>query len=210
MPPDTKDRILDSAEILFAQNGIAATSLRVLTGHAGVNLASVNYHFQSKDALVQAVLYRRINPINQQRMDMLADILQRTAQTRPAVEEILDAFYRPAVEAAVESRRAGRPVMALIGRIYTEPGELLASQVRAIMSQVAASFLDAFHLALPDVPQSVLFWRLQFSIGVLSHTFGAMTLIEGLARGRVRVDDSEDILRQMIAYAAGGLRGTLP
>jgi hypothetical protein len=51
-----------------------------------------------------------------------------------------------------------------------------------------------------------LFWRLQFSVGVLAHTYGAMHLIEGLARGRVNVHDSEDVLRQMIAFAAGGLR----
>jgi AcrR family transcriptional regulator len=65
MATDTKDRILDSAELLFAQQGIASTSLRAITDHADVNLASVNYHFQSKDALVQAVLNRRLNPINQ-------------------------------------------------------------------------------------------------------------------------------------------------
>jgi AcrR family transcriptional regulator len=207
MPSDTKDRILDSAELLFAQDGIASTSLRALTEHAGVNLASVNYHFQSKDALVQAVLNRRINPINQQRMELLNAILQRTATTRPTVEEILDAFYRPVVDAAIVSRKEGRPISALIGRIYTEPGELLVSQVRSMMAQTAASFLDALHLALPDLPSATLFWRLHFSVGVLSHTFGAMHLIEGFARGRVNVHDNEEVLRQMVAYAAGGLRG---
>src|SRR5829696_3011218 len=105
MPPDTKDRILDSAEFLFAQHGVAATSLRALTEHAGVNLASVNYHFKSKDALVQAVLYRRLNPINVRRMELLNSILKRAAGGRPEVEEILDAFYRPPVEEAMASRK---------------------------------------------------------------------------------------------------------
>ncbi|MFN0104868.1 MAG: TetR/AcrR family transcriptional regulator [Bryobacteraceae bacterium] len=210
MPPDTKDRILDSAEILFAKNGFAATSLRALTHHAGVNLASVNYHFQSKDALVQAVLFRRLNPINERRMDMLNVILQRSPATPPKVEDILEALYRPLVEEATASQREGRTIVALMGRIYTEPGELLASQVRAMMAQVASTFLDALHLALPASPQNVLFWRLQFSVGVISHTFGAIHLIEGLARGRIQVNDTEEILRQMISYAAGGLRGALP
>ena len=210
MPLDTKVLILDSAELLFAQNGIAATSLRALTGHAGVNLASVNYHFQSKDALVQAVLFRRLNPINLRRMELLNAILHRTAAGRPEVEEILEALYRPPVEEAVASRKQGRPIIALMGRIYSEPGELLASQVRAMMTEVAAAFLSALQIALPDVPQNVLFWRLQFSVGVMTHTFGASHLIEGLARSRVKVDDTEEILRQMIGYAAGGLRGNLP
>jgi AcrR family transcriptional regulator len=209
MPPDTKDRILDSAELLFAQNGIAGTSLRALTDHAGVNLAAVNYHFQSKDALVQAVLYRRINPMNERRTALLKCVLDRAAGSPPGLEDILEAFYRPPVEAAYASRREGRPIMALLGRIYTEPGELLAGQVRAMMSQVAAAFLDALHLALPGTPLPVLFWRLQFSVGALSHTLGAMQLIEGLARGRVRTDDPEEVLRQIINYAAGGLRGKI-
>lgn len=209
MPPDTKERILDSAELLFAQHGIAATSVRTLTEHAGVNLASVNYHFQSKDALVQAVLFRRVNPINERRLRMLDDVLLRSAGSRPSVEDILDAFYRPPLEDAMESRHSGRPITGLLGRIYTEPGELLASQVRAMMAEIAARFLAALHLALPEIPQTVLFWRLQFSVGTISHTLGAMPLIEGLARGRINMNDGEEILRQMIRFAAGGLRGSL-
>jgi AcrR family transcriptional regulator len=210
MPPDTKDRILDSAELLFAQHGIAATSLRALTDHASVNLAAVNYHFQSKDALVQAVLFRRLNPINVRRMELLKELLARAADGRPTVEDILEAFYRPPVEAAMASRKEGRPIIALMGRIFTEPGELLASQVRAMMTGVATAFLDALQLALPEAPQNVLFWRLQFSVGVMTHTFGASHLIEGLARGRVQVNDAEEILRQMISFAAAGIRGSLP
>lgn len=207
MPPDTKDRILDSAELLFAQNGIAGTSLRAITDHADVNLASVNYHFQSKDALVQAVLFRRINPINQRRMDMLKAIRDRFPAAPLPLEEVLDAFYRPVVEAAYAARREGRPIMGLIGRIYTEPGELLATQVRSMMAEPMAAFLDAFHLAAPEIPPYVLFWRLQFSVGSLSHTLGAMHLIEGLARGRVRTDSPDEVLKQLVNFAAGGIRG---
>ena len=57
---NTKDRILDVAETLFADNGFAATSLRDITREAGVNIAAVNYHFGSKDGLLGAVLERRI------------------------------------------------------------------------------------------------------------------------------------------------------
>ncbi|MBM3785705.1 MAG: TetR/AcrR family transcriptional regulator [Acidobacteria bacterium] len=199
MPPDTKERILDSAELLFASEGVANTSLRVLTDHAGVNLASVNYHFQSKDALVQAVLYRRLNPINEKRIALLA-------LAGVDLHKILDAFYRPAVDAVLDSAEQGRPIAALVGRIYSEPGELLSSQVRALMSDVFQRFFAAFQSALPNVPPDALFWRMHFCVGLMAHTFGALHLIEGMARGRVRIDDREEILRQMIAYAAGGLK----
>lgn len=199
MPTDTKERILDSAELLFSSEGIANTSLRSLTEHAKVNLAAVNYHFQSKDALVQAVLFRRINPINQRRLETL------TVLQDPSIEQILDAFYRPAVEAILAGPE-GRAVARLIGRLYSEPGDLLAGQVRALMAEIFRLFAEALQRALPGVPPAAILWRLHFCVGIMAHTFGAMELIEGMARGRIAYDDPEAILRQMITFAAAGLR----
>lgn len=199
MPTDTKERILDSAELLFSSQGIANTSLRSLTDHAQVNLAAVNYHFQSKDALVQAVLFRRMNPINQRRLELLGTLQD------PTVEQILDAFYRPAVEAVLAGPE-GRAVARLIGRLYSEPGDLLAGQVRALMAEVFRLFAESIQRALPGVPPAQIFLRLHFCVGIMAHTFGAMQLIEGMSRGRFTYDDPEAILRQMIAFAAAGLR----
>jgi len=70
-PADTKTRILNAAEKLFGMNGFDATSLRDITAEAQVNLAAVNYHFQSKDSLIDALIERRILPINQRRFEML-------------------------------------------------------------------------------------------------------------------------------------------
>ena len=58
MPVGTRERLLDVAEELFAEKGIAATSLRTLTTAAETNLAAVHYHFGSKNGLVDAVLDR--------------------------------------------------------------------------------------------------------------------------------------------------------
>src|SRR5213079_1237509 len=68
---DTKTRILDVGEQLFMEHGFEATSLRQLTAAAGVNLAAVNYHFGSKEELFQAVLTRRLDQMNQERIERL-------------------------------------------------------------------------------------------------------------------------------------------
>ena len=81
-PPATKDRILDAAESLFMEHGFEATSLRSITAAAGVNLAAVNYHFGSKEELFQAVLTRRLDPMNQERVDLL-DRFERDAAPAP-------------------------------------------------------------------------------------------------------------------------------
>src|SRR5579863_10630017 len=91
--PDTKSRILDAAEKLFAMNGFKPTSLRDITAEAQVNLAAVNYHFQSKDSLIDAVIARRIEPVNRKRMEML-----EAAGPNPSVEQILTAFLAPVLD----------------------------------------------------------------------------------------------------------------
>ena len=62
MATDTKERMLDTAEGLFAEHGFPATSMRDITNAAGVNLAAINYHFGSKESLLIAVLQRRTLP----------------------------------------------------------------------------------------------------------------------------------------------------
>src|SRR5260370_14585910 len=91
----TKDRILDAAERLFAIQGFEATSLRAITTDAGVNLAAVNYHFQSKDALLRAVIARRIGPVNLRRLELL-DACDATRT--PDLHALIEAFLIPAVE----------------------------------------------------------------------------------------------------------------
>src|SRR3989442_14059352 len=104
----TKDRILDSAEKLFGISGFEATSLRDITTDAAVNLAAVNYHFQSKDSLIDAVIARRIQPVNRKRLELL-----EAAGENPSVEQILTAFLQPLLEIEIES------VAPLMGRILS-------------------------------------------------------------------------------------------
>src|SRR5512145_612481 len=85
----TKERILDAAEALFMVHGYEATSLRSITAAAAVNLAAVNYHFGSKEELFQAVLTRRLDPMNRERIELL-DKLEREAAGKPvSCEKIL-------------------------------------------------------------------------------------------------------------------------
>src|SRR5713101_7424555 len=91
---DTKTRILDVAEKLFGDKGFDATSLRDITAEAQVNLAAVNYHFQSKDSLIDAVIGRRMAPLTKRRIEMLDE-----AGPNPTLEQVIEAFISPLLEA---------------------------------------------------------------------------------------------------------------
>jgi len=84
----TKERILDTAEALFMEHGFEATGLRQITTGAGVNLAAVHYHFGSKEELFQAVLTRRLDPMNQERVALL-DRLENDARGKPLTCEAI-------------------------------------------------------------------------------------------------------------------------
>ena len=77
----TKLAILNATERLVAAHGFEATSLRAITAAARVNLASVNYHFATKDALIVAMLNRRMKPLNEARIALL-DRFERRRATR--------------------------------------------------------------------------------------------------------------------------------
>jgi AcrR family transcriptional regulator len=203
----TKDRILDAAERLFARDGFEATSLRAITTEAGVNLAAVNYHFQSKEALVQAVIGRRMGPINQRRLALL-DAAESEAENRAVpLDQILDAFLRPVLEIVGSHAREFAP---LIGRLYTEPGDFSERVFKDQFQPLAQRFIPAFQRALPDLPPTDLYWRLHFSIGAMAHTMGATTMLRVFSRGLCDPSDIEGTLARMKTFVLAGLAAPVP
>src|SRR5438876_1238178 len=114
-----------AAEQLFMEHGFEATSLRQLTTAASVNLAAVNYHFGSKEELFQAVLTRRLDPMNQERIELLEKV-ERDAGGRPlSCEKILFAMLIPALRLARDERRGGKNFLRLLGRAYADPAPFI-------------------------------------------------------------------------------------
>ena len=97
---DTKQRLLDTAERLFGENGYASVSLRQVIAEAEVNIAAVHYHFGSKEGLLDAVLLRKIGPVTKQRMENLDRVLAEAGSKAPCVEKVLEAFLLPTAAVA--------------------------------------------------------------------------------------------------------------
>jgi AcrR family transcriptional regulator len=199
---NTKDRILDTAERLFARDGFEATSLRAITAEANVNLAAVNYHFQSKEALVQAVIGRRMGPVNARRLALLDAYEAEAAGAPVPLERIMDAFLRPVVEMIGSQAHEFVP---LIGRLYTEGGEFSEQLYKKQFEPLMRRFAPALQRALPDLPRAELSWRLHFAIGALAHTMGASRFLKLMSGGLSDVSDIEGTLARMKAFVLAGL-----
>ena len=169
-PTVTKDRILDAAESLFMEHGFEATSLRAITAAAGVNLASVNYHFGSKEELFQAVLTRRLDPMNQERLDLLTR-LERESEPAPlSVRSHPVGDVRAGVRLARDPERGGKNFLRLLGRAYADPAPFIRKFLAEQYATMIERFKSAFGRALPELPKKELSWRLHFIMGALSYT----------------------------------------
>jgi AcrR family transcriptional regulator len=192
--PDTKSRILDAAEKLFALNGFKPTSLRDITAEAQVNLAAVNYHFQSKDSLIDAVIARRIEPVNRRRLQML-DALGPDA----TLEQVLTAFLAPVLELPVES-------VPLMGRMMSEPDMFMERVYRKHLQPLARRFQDQLAKILPDLPAPERLWRLSFTAGVMTHVLTWSSVLPEMSGGMCNIADRQALLDRILAFAAAGFR----
>lgn len=200
----TRERILDAAERLFAQHGFTGTSLRRIVSEAEVNLAAVNYHFGSKEALLRAVVARLVEPTNAARLARL-DAVEAAAGVAPALEAVLDAFIAPVVRRAHElGPRAG-----ILGILFGRSGHDSPGVVRGILREqfqvVRDRFLDALERALPGEPREHLAWKLHATIGAMSFCAtnpGTNALLPPL----FDPDDHDRSIERLVSFAVSGFR----
>jgi len=204
---DTKTRILDAAEQLFMEHGFEATSLRSLTSAAGVNLAAVNYHFGSKEELFQAVLTRRLDPMNQERIELL-ERLERDAGERPiGVEKILSAMLVPALRLARDEKRGGKNFLRLLGRAYADPAPFIRHFLSAQYVEMITRYKEAFMHSLPHLSRQELTWRLHFVMGALSYTLAGTDALRLFAQVAASDKDNDELLLQRLApFLVAGLK----
>ncbi|MEC4685878.1 MAG: TetR family transcriptional regulator [Nitrospirota bacterium] len=204
--PETKERILDSAEYLFARKGFHNTSLRAITGRAGVNLAAVNYHFGSKEALLEAVFERRLVPLNNIRRENLEAVRETARQERrlPGVEESLRAFIEPTL-AFRKSGTGAEDFITLVGRAMSDPDDTVRNVFIRHIAPLFYFLFDILCEALPELSPDILFWRLQFAIGAMGHAICMAGKNYSLPEGLTPVSDVESLTAMLLDFAVAGM-----
>jgi AcrR family transcriptional regulator len=192
---ETKKKILDAAECLFGEYGYSATSLRHIISKAQVNLASIHYHFGSKQELLDQVIVRKAGPMNQQRLALLDRFEIEARPASPCVEKVLEAFIAPAV-----LMEKNPEFLKLMGRVHAEG--LMPEVAQRQFQPMIDRFLGALRRALPDMSTEDLTWKIHFAFGAMAHTLLTSPEIHPEAAH----ESPSKTAQRLVAFVSGGFR----
>ena len=198
----TKAAVFNAAERLFALHGFQNVSVRDITADAGVNLASVNYHFGSKDALLFEIFRRRTSELNRERARMLHEAAARH-DGKPPVRDILEAYFAPPLRWGSPDHDRRISVQFII-RARSEGTAEMREVLRNDVSHLER-FANALMAARPELPKEDLYWRLHFVLGMVhNNRFAEFDRLHHLSGGLTREGDVDALLKRMLDFAEAG------
>ncbi|WP_110687192.1 TetR/AcrR family transcriptional regulator [Salinicola aestuarinus] len=207
---DTVSRILDTAEVLFAEKGFAETSLRSITTRAKVNLAAVNYHFGSKKALIQAVFARYLDPFAERLHAALDALETRYVSAAIPLDALLETLARSVLEVPAE-RHSLQIFMKLLGLAYSQAQGHLRRYLQAEYGETFERFVACLRIATPELPDAERFWRLHFMLGTVIFTLSGLDALRDIADHEYQQHMSvRELINHLRPVVVAGMRAPLP
>ena len=168
---DSRDRLILTAERLFAERGIDGVSLRELNQAAGQkNVSGLQYHFGTKADLMAAVFAHRMPEIEARRQAMLAEM--KKAGGMSDLRPVLAAMVLPFAE-QLDSGRNERAYVRFVAQLFSHPSirefDLSSAGYRETY-RVARRLLSA------EFPAKLVRQRLGLQVGHFVH---ALADLEG-------------------------------
>ena len=200
---DTKTKILDVAEKLFAETGIHATSIRQIVKEAGVNVASLHYHFGSKEAVIHQIITRRLQPINEQKVKRLDQLEEKSNGKPPDLEGVLRAFIEPHIQMQKVAADKVKILMKLMVQIEDDAHKLEVMKDPVVINTFNR-YLTTLLTVLPHLSRAELIWRFKFMIFsmhaiMVQHPIPADTNMEN------KKESIDELLNYVITFLKAGL-----
>lgn len=201
----TQIKILEAAESELAELGFAGASIRHITRRAGVNLASINYHFGSKEELIKALFKYRINPLNQLRLQLLKDEQAKVEGGVVPVSVLVDILVRPTVENMLTPE--GSKFVQAMARCMSEPLGFMEQLDQEIFQEIFTAFYGALRKAMPELDGASVMNQMNFTVcsmvGIMIH-FPRMDRFHGHQLSKAEFNR---VLDQFIRFISSGIQG---
>ncbi|MGC6457975.1 MAG: TetR family transcriptional regulator [Akkermansiaceae bacterium] len=199
----TREALLEAAASLLAEKGFETVSVREITGLAQANVASVNYHFGSRDGLIDAVVEKMTEPVNRERLERIDGL---EAAGEPTVRQLLEAFFDPLFAKIQGSPMCKNLFVKLMGRMVGDRPYQFSDDVMAQFRNVARRFVQAFINACPGLTPEDVFWRIHFSFGVMSNTLTHRDLLTKVSEGMVNEEELEVTMTRVLDFCEAGFK----
>ena len=200
----TKERLLAVAGELFADRGFDSVSLRMITDRANVNLASVNYHFGSKEELIGAVVDDIVSPVNERRLSLLS-LIDYT--TQDPIRKIIHAFIDPVFDLS-DSGNDDNKYYKLISRCIASRDERVSSIIIKQFPEVLAQFVSALSKALPSINSNSAHLKIMFMAGALAHSLFHYENLLLISEGRFDLNSTEVLKSELVSFLLTGMNAS--
>jgi AcrR family transcriptional regulator len=204
----SRSKILDAAEVIFAEQGYTRASTRAVATLAGVNLGMLHYFFGSKRVLFRAAYQRRAVPIVKARFELLK-AAKKAQQGKPlSLETLVTTFVEPFIQC--RGNPGNTTFLAMHSRLHTEPEEVSADLFKEMFDESTHEFVKCFSETLPDLPLEVIYWRVYFMSGAYSSLLLQTGRLRALSGGLCDILDGEATLAQFVPFVVAGFKAAAP
>jgi AcrR family transcriptional regulator len=205
MPADsrhTKERILATATLLFAEHGYDGVSLRTIATEAKTHLALIHYHFGTKDDLYRAIWANRYGGPIEWRKRMFAEI--DYSQPREELLQLLvDIFMRPIID-LMQGDPVSKSFMHIMGHEMGDMKETQRGVLRDYLDPTGCEVMNAFQRALPEISATDVAWGFQAMAGTATLHIVDVDRISRMSGGAAKSGDSASAYPRLRAFLVGG------
>lgn len=196
------EQVLDAAEYLFSKHGLYGVTLKDVAKRVGVHHTLINYYFEDKRKLFDAVFERRAVVTSELRLEVL-DAYDKATKGKPTLEGALRAFLDTDLDLYINGGEGWRNYGALSAQVANTP-EWGATMMDEHFDPVVMRLIGLLKKALPDCAEEDIFWGYHFVTGALMLTLARTGRIDKLSGGLCRSDDYAAVKQRMATFMAAG------
>lgn len=198
---ETRARILDAAERVFAERGFEGASIRDIAAQAGVQVALVNHHGGHKEDLFAHIVERRAATLSERR---LAALDARRAEGPLDTRAVLHCFLAPYVEMAQSGEPQWLAYARLVAMVSADPRwRDLAARC---FDPTARRFIDELAALHPNAPHQAVATGFVYSVAAMLAQITSAWRISALSE---TAPSAPDQLDELVTYCTAGLAALL-
>lgn len=205
---ETRERILDAAEELFAAHGFHGASMRDVAEAMGCGIALVTYHFGTKDVLFSTVIKRRAAYMAHERILALDNARVRAKGKPVPVEDIVSGYVWPFVERSAAGGKGWKNYSLFIARHANSPE--FAKIIGEHYDPVARQYVNELERTFPSMPHTDLYYAFSFMVGAMVSIVAEPGRVENLSSGQIKASDVEAAFKRMLPFFSAGFKALLP